>query len=206
MSTDSYKSYFGVSALSIGAAYGACSFVSVSKKYPTTNKYITNFHRSEERGLGIWKCTRGMTNIKIVTKNTKHMKSVESVRIRRGKKTSKNQERKNKKEWQKKQASWHTPRMWLLKANSLYTLTYEICCWGTETELINWFFFCFIQWNAHLPFWNVWIFCFMHNKCIHLRTHSTSLCTQDDVYRQVFGVFLSAVIKKGSRKFSTFAS
>lgn len=53
MSTDSYKSYFGVSALSIGAAYGACSFVSVSKKYPTTNKYITNFHRSEERGLGI---------------------------------------------------------------------------------------------------------------------------------------------------------
>lgn len=94
MSTDSYKSYFGVSALSIGAAYGACSFVSVSKKYPTTNKYITNFHRSEERGLGIWKCTRGMTNIKIVTKNTKHMKSVERERIRRGKKTSKNQERK----------------------------------------------------------------------------------------------------------------
>lgn len=31
MSTDSYKSYFGVSALSIGAAYSACSFVSVSK-------------------------------------------------------------------------------------------------------------------------------------------------------------------------------
>lgn len=30
MSTDSYKSYFGVSALSIGAAYSACSFVSVS--------------------------------------------------------------------------------------------------------------------------------------------------------------------------------
>lgn len=32
MSTDTYKSYFGVSSLSIGAAYGACSFVSVSKK------------------------------------------------------------------------------------------------------------------------------------------------------------------------------
>lgn len=31
MSTDTYKSYFGVSSLSIGAAYGACSFVSVSK-------------------------------------------------------------------------------------------------------------------------------------------------------------------------------
>lgn len=30
MSTDSYKSYFGVSSLSIGAAYSACSFVSVS--------------------------------------------------------------------------------------------------------------------------------------------------------------------------------
>lgn len=29
MSTDSYKSYFGVSSLTIGAAYGACSFVSV---------------------------------------------------------------------------------------------------------------------------------------------------------------------------------
>lgn len=30
MSTDSYKSYFGVSSLSVGAAYSACSFVSVS--------------------------------------------------------------------------------------------------------------------------------------------------------------------------------
>lgn len=30
MSTDSYKSYFGVSSLSVGAAYTACSFVSVS--------------------------------------------------------------------------------------------------------------------------------------------------------------------------------
>lgn len=30
MSTDSYKSYFGVSSLSIGAVYTACSFVSVS--------------------------------------------------------------------------------------------------------------------------------------------------------------------------------
>lgn len=30
MSTHSYKSYFGSSALAIGAAYSACSFVSVS--------------------------------------------------------------------------------------------------------------------------------------------------------------------------------
>lgn len=29
MSSDSYKSYFGVSSLTIGAAYSACSFVSV---------------------------------------------------------------------------------------------------------------------------------------------------------------------------------
>lgn len=39
MSTDTYKSYFGVSSLSIGAAYGACSFVSVSIR-KLNNKYF----------------------------------------------------------------------------------------------------------------------------------------------------------------------
>lgn len=33
MATDSHKTYFGVSALSIGAAYCACSFVSVSNEW-----------------------------------------------------------------------------------------------------------------------------------------------------------------------------
>lgn len=51
MSTDTYKSYFGVSSLSIGAAYGACSFVSVSKKRKFNNKMFLflNSIRKEEK-------------------------------------------------------------------------------------------------------------------------------------------------------------
>lgn len=42
MSTDTYKSYFGVSSLSIGAAYGACSFVSVSNKKGNLPFFVFN--------------------------------------------------------------------------------------------------------------------------------------------------------------------
>lgn len=46
MSTDSYKSYFGVSSLSIGAAYSACSFVSVSVNLDETTLFFFLFFES----------------------------------------------------------------------------------------------------------------------------------------------------------------
>lgn len=75
MSTDSYKSYFGVSSLSIGAAYSACSFVSVCISY----KFLCNVSKDNvllaqaESGFLFLRIPQGKTIRSIVDDNARNI-------------------------------------------------------------------------------------------------------------------------------------
>lgn len=76
MSTDSYKSYFGVSSLSIGAAYSACSFVSVSINWKI-NKCSNSFREKKNQEKPWYKkCTRRMMNKKKIVTKTNQTESI----------------------------------------------------------------------------------------------------------------------------------
>lgn len=97
--------------------------------------------------------------------------------------------------------------MWLFKVNSLYYTFIHIQIYCVEAKRLklktDFFFYC-VPHKMHTCRFGIFC-CSLHNERIYIRVCMSNIrCTYDDVYLQAFVLFPSALIKKGSRKLSTF--